>query len=67
MNQAALFRKGRDLQQIKLVPLNRAEELLTFALPGDTLHNIPEEMSHTSSDVLRCVQNNLEVGYFVAI
>ena len=67
MNQVALFRSGRDLRQVKLVPEAEANTLLDFALSGDTIHNIPEEMSHTSSDVLICVQNNLEVGYFVAI
>ena len=63
----ALYRAGIHLRQVKLVPNDRAEELLNFALPGDTLHNVPEEMSCTASDVLRCIQNNLESGYFEGV
>lgn len=66
-DRTALYRGGRDLRQIKTVPVEQAEQLLTFALPGDTLHKIPEEMTHTSGDVMRCIQSNLEVGYFVAV
>ena len=67
MNQVALFRSGRDLRQVKLVPVDRAAELIDYARAGDTLHSIPEDMSHTSSDVLRCIYNNLEVGYFTPV
>lgn len=63
----ALYRAGQHLRQIKLVPNERAEELLSYAMRGDTLHNIPEEMTHTSGDVVRCIESNIESGYFQVV
>ena len=58
----ALYRKGRDLRQVKCVKDSNMEQLLQFAMPGDTIHSIPDDMTHTSDDVLRVIENQLSTS-----
>jgi hypothetical protein len=66
-DKVALFRNGLDLRDVRLTSPERTDELLQFARKGDTLHNIPELLTHSSEDVLRCVKLQLETGHFVPV
>jgi hypothetical protein len=63
----ALFRNGRDLRDVRLCKEDQVEGLLVYARSGDTLHTIPEEMTHTAVDVMNTVRAQLTSGKFVPI
>lgn len=66
-DRVAIFRDGRDFRDLILRKPEQVEELMKYARHGDSLHNIPEEMTHSSNDVMRVVRNQLHEGTCVHV